>query len=1456
MILFRDKTSRDLTVGEKSASGTKNGAIFCRAALMVLDAKKFHKGIGADEVEDLSIPKAKRHAGDTGARDDVLQVDRYLRGYKKDWGILTNGRCWRLMHSGETQKHLRFDLVLFLEDIRNNNDLTETDLDIFTFFWNLFGPPAVAGGVLNSLLNESTANTRRVRDALRDNAHEAARIIAEGFWLNRIVNTAIPVEPDQSELDQLRELALTLLYRLLFVLKAEAQNLLPLEDKNGADTLYARCFSTKSIFATLETEGQDRRNISTCFEKLYSLFQAVSKGDKEHQVPAYNGGLFDASRNRELDVLKLKDETLYNVFKLLIYCSHEDPHANKGASTGTNQPIPYRDLDVRDLGDIYESLLEQRLILQRQGPDLRIDLRSQRGERKSSGSYFTPDRLVEHLVRKTLDPLLNTCGNEADKVLNLRILDPAMGSGHFLVKAVDVLADYLTRHCDPSDPDASTYTDNGPNEFAYWKSRVVEQCIYGVDYNPMAVELAKVALWLHCARLDKPLSFIDHHLKCGNSLVGATIDRLAYPALIPAQKKGSPFWKVISSPVPCNKASSAATKRKGKGYDDPNQQWLPFDIDTGMLSGIIHSIRQILLRPSDSPEDIKSKNKDYADAVQNKLAAHRLLADLWCAQWFVANPGSLEDVSVYQSGGLYDNVKSCCGIQNDAKRLSQLIQICGGMPEVPTFNTPPFLQRLFAARSQGYGPRPLRFFHWQLEFPEVSFDATGKPKSGFGFDAVVGNPPWDKIKPAKRDYYGPFDTGIPNAQGASLNRLITKLESSNPNIAAGWSIYEKVVKDTVGFLAESDFYRYQSALVKGKRTGGDPDLFRYFVERADQCLGHEGRLGLLVPGTLWQGDGCTGLRRLLFHERTIESLYVFENYRKWAFDIDSRFKFTAFVARSTPPNPDHSFSSAFMLRDTSVLDGLLPEREIKLTAQIVEALSPETLALLDFRGAEDAQLMVRLHGQLLRLGDATSGWALTYRCDLHMTNDSWRFKYPEWMERRGFTMVRPVCDPDRTWHQKIFENGCQMPHDKRAALPSGGEYWVSAAAAYYKESNYACYEDEVNKEPTIFYISLEDLAEVEKSGGRLTRDHFRIMPDTIYTALYEGRMVNNFDHCKKVYVSGEGRRAIWTELGFYNKIMHPRVFAFIGEVSNLRAQRIGFCNVTGATNERSFFGGLIPSSCLCGHGVPTLCTDDFRLAIQAIAILNSFLADSVLRLRVSTNLTMNFLTCLAVPKLPLHKSVASTIQDRVLRLSCTTPEMASYWDAAYPTQPWTYDSAERDPWNRAKLRAELDAIVAELYGLSVPEYARILTGFPLLDRDCPVLPGDLFATECDADRAMVLQPDDVGITWDENSAGKWQLQPRSFITRDFALLTYIERRRAAGDTSAYVPEHLDEWFRDVVGIDPNGPLSRFRIGKEKNLRRRVELARERGAIPYVPSGSADNEVTDEPNVVDVNDAGD
>jgi hypothetical protein len=1397
LVIFPDKQKKRAALNLVDEHKKAVCAIsFCSDADFIVDAKKFSKGIGADE--ESGIPK------EGSAAQDIEQVSRYLQGCGKKWGVLTNGRCWRLMRAGAPRDHLRFDLVLFLEHIISRENLSESskiqnqmirdeDLAVFNLFWYFFGLPAVSGGYLDLLLSESEANTRRVKDILRENAHIAVQEIAQGFL--RHPENGYPEKPGQAQLDHLREISLVFLYRLLFVLKAEAQGLLKLKDDKGAPTLYAKFLATKAVFELIhKCSASDRTQISNGFNLLKSLFDAVNTGSTQYDVPAYNGGLFDPENYAELDKMKLTDDAVYAVLNRLIYLDEAEP-------------VPYADLDVRDFGDIYEGLLEQRLVLEKVGQSHTLSLRNKKGERKASGSYFTPDSLVDHVVRATIQPLLDECGNDPEKILALKVLDPSMGSGHFLVKTVDVMAWHLTLTCKPLDK--TVLDDNGPEEYTYWKHKVVENCIYGIDFNPMAVELAKVALWLHTASYGHPLSFIDNHLKCGNSLVGASLSCIARPSLKSKTTKEASAWVVLKNE---DAKDVPAGKTKNKSAPKGNQQiLLPFPIDTSLFSGILESVNNILRSSSRTPSDVKAKRTQYLNDVNVRLKAHRILCDLWCAQWFIPEPDD-ESVAVYESArGLYARVKQICGITDHDQRSEALNEVL----------LHPFLKRVIAARKEGYGPKPMRFFHWQLEFPEAAFTEQGiLKKDHFGFDAIVGNPPWDKIKPAKRDFYGPFNDDVANRQGPSLDALIRDMEDEQPELAEGWRAYETMTKQLTWFLGNAGIYKHQTAFVEGKKTGGDPDLFKFFVERSWQGVAEKGRIGLVLPATIWQAQGCTGLRRLLFEKASVESLYTFENYRKWAFDIHSSFKFTTLEFSRKKPKEGHSFPAAFMLRDTRVLEGKMQDRVLSLNLDFIASISPESLALIDNRSDMEVRLIERLHQNFPALGSEDSGWNITYRRELDMTNDAWLFKTREWMASRGFTRLRPEKNKEGQWVQKKYPDSRTviLPDD----LPQGGEYWVSANESWYRARGYAERKQHFNgKERTVFYHP-DDNAKKD----RKTNDPDRILPGEIYFPLYEGRMVHIFDHSQKAYVSGEGRKAIWQEQGMEQRAITPRVFVCKVDAEKEADVRIGFCDVTGATNERSILSAIISSCVLAGNTVATLEGLTVKENLILLSVFTSFCADYLIRQRVSQHLNWTYVSNLVVPNCKdIEEDTRNDLAHKAAILSCTTPELAEVWNAVHPEEAWTYESAERDLWKRAELRAEIDAIVAELYGLSVEEYAMVLTGFPLLDRDQPALPGDAFLTEGDEKSKKGVE----GESWFERDWGIFEIKPRSFITRDFALLTYMKRK-------AYpLPQDLGAWFRDKVGLDPEGPLSRFMIGAVVDLEERVATAKEKGAIPYVPT---------------------
>ncbi|MDQ7091018.1 MAG: N-6 DNA methylase [Methylococcales bacterium] len=1339
MVLFSLK--KDIYAVNKAlaSSRTFNGRKFCQPAVFILEAKK---------------PTEK-----TENENHIAQLQGYLDNYAKDWGILSNGLSWRLSHKSNQENYFRFDLVLFLQQFIGKNKCKPNDEDIKTFalFEHLYGAKAHSSGFLKNLFSETQQANENLREVLKQNAHNAVEHIANGFWLdgkNRDKGF-IAEEPQQKDLDYLREQSLILLYRLLFILKAESRQLL-LKEVDGELSAYAQEYALSTLLENLEAKTPAQLERSTVYRVLQAFFKDIDGGDLSYGVPAYNGGLFDPETHTDLIKWRMTDAALKKVLTALMY-----------ADEAQKEEIVWKELEVRDLGDVYEGLLEQRLILEDSGELSELVLKNEKGERKASGSYFTPDSMVTQLVNATLLPSLKACKANPNKILDLKVLDPAMGSGHFLVKVVDVMSRYLAMYCNPQDlthPDKGIKDTKDAAERAYWKRKIIDNCIYGVDYNPMSVELAKVALWLHTAEYAKPLSFLSHHLKVGNTLLGADIDELQEPALELKALKSGMIWKV--------KPRTKETLENKPQKVPVEQQLDLFFIDENIISGVLENVRNLLAASSANRDDIHNKRKKYQQIVR-ELSAHKLLADLWCVQWFFVKPDSRGEKAFGVHGNsLYNQLLKICNIKDSESR----------QVELEKFKNNSFIKRVRKNTEHGYGARPTMFFHWQLEFPEVAFDKRGQPKTDYGFDVVLGNPPWNKIKPDTKAFYAPYSEEVANTQGTSIKKLVHELELKHPHLPQEWLDYENTIKKTVFFLKESQHYQHQSALVEGKKTGGDPDLFRFFIERAYQCARVGGRVGLVTPAGLWQAEGCTALRRLLFQHNQLEQLYTFENFRKWAFGIHTSFKFSSFVfkklAEDKKPKAEHTFKAAFMLRHDRILNETPPSlRLMDLSFEAVQAFSPETLALLDFKAAGDSALVSKLHQNFSALGK--SDWKIKYRCELHMTNDAYLFKKPEWMAIRGFTGL------------------------------------VSNKADFYENRGYEKLEIELkNKENLSVYLHPDDKKSAEENP-HLNEAHFYIVPDETYVPLYEGRMVHIFDHCQKEYLEGEGRTAKWGNLDFDNKALKPRVYVSLKESQIDLHDKLGFCDVTGATNERTTLSSLLPKNIACGHKVPTFTVKDnsSKNLILLQCLMSSFVWDFLIRLRVSTSMTMNFLTQVPVPNLAdIDEFLSTELCQRAVKLSCTTAEMASYWNHVYPDNTWTEDSAEKDLNKRALLRAEIDARIAKLYGLSLEDYARILTHFPLLDRNYEPLTGDKFVAE--------------GTTEEKTD--------RAFITRDLALHAYLCYLNKQGEKIPFIDD-LEKFYSEHVQLNPISEESRFRIGEIKDLEIRVKTALKNGAIAYSPS---------------------
>ena len=582
-----------------------------------------------------------------------FQIDFYLRETDRVWGILTNGRQWRLFHRNTSYRLDQF-YQFNLEDILESDKF---DLDSFCYFYYFFRCEAFVfdhegKSFLDQVYSESKEHTVGVSEDLEIRVYKALKILMQGF----LDFSRNQLEASPELIQQVHENSLILLYRILFVLHSESRNLLPIDNPH-----YANDHSLSKLAADAHQRIEEQRYIlptmNDYWSRLRGLFQLVNDGWEEF-IPQYNGGLFSPKRYPFLETYEIGNQALARALDLVTY-------------TKDGERIAYRDLDARHLWNVYQSLLDLKPFFEGSN----IDFIRPKAKKRSVRNGQTPDYISRYIVEQTLAPLCK--GKNVEEILQLKVLDPAVGSGYFLIEVVDFLAEEIVRRVDtplPSEIDS---------EISYWRRRVVESCVYGVSLDPTAVELAKLSLWLHTVAKNEPLSFLDHHIRCGNSLLGAEIADLANPPVVEDKRR-----KV--------KLSNALQVELNLSFDFTDtaacaiQNYL--EIEETENSQAIHI-------------DLKEQRLDSAEVM---LHPYKEVANLWLSCYF----GNEVERSDYHS-------------VLDMLQTNEL----GTIKSIPCF-----------AAAQEIAEKSC-FFHWEIEFPEVFRDRSGRLKRNRGFSAVVGNPP-------------------------------------------------------------------------------------------------------------------------------------------------------------------------------------------------------------------------------------------------------------------------------------------------------------------------------------------------------------------------------------------------------------------------------------------------------------------------------------------------------------------------------------------------------------------------------------------------------------------------------------------------------------------------------------------------------------------------------------------
>jgi hypothetical protein len=688
--------------------------------------------------------------------------------------------------------------------------------------------------------------------------------------------------------------------------------------------------------------------------------------------------------------------------------------------------------------------------------------------------------------------------------------------------------------------------------------------------------------------------------------------------------------------------------------------------------------------------------------------------------------------------------------------------------------------------------KEVRAFCWELTFPELSFEPNTegegiRKRERPGFDAMVGNPPWDKLEPKRKEFFAQYDPAIRDFQGQTLGRRISQLAPSGSEAWRLWRDYESRESSNAKLLINGGVYHHQVVEVNGEKTGGKPDLFKVFLERFHQLSRQGGRVAVLMPAGLYSLEGATGMRRMLFAESHVEAIYSFENWGKRFFQIHPSFKFIT-LAFEKQNVARQSFPAAFMLRDEGFLAYTEHDpdyRSVRVTSEFIQLTNPTYLSIIELRDDKERKLVERIYSSVPPLSKklvGAGGWNVEFHRELNMTDDAWRFRRRDWLLERGCKQNGSFfTSPNPEWYQS--RDG-EFVSGVRYIVPEGTKYRVTSQKP-----------EEQQAKRGRRGITVQSIAGYLLADRALDEQELPVVPGVQYVPLYEGRMVHQFDHAAKAYVSGEGRGAKWRDLDFTEKALVPH-FYVDGTPIALTA-RAGFCDVTGQTNERSSLAALIPEGMPAGNSVPVVTTGAADCHVVWLAFANSIVGDFLIRQKISTHLNIFFVESWPLLRPGSQSSAFAELRDRSSRLCSITAEI----QLAEPA----FDLRER-----ARLRAEIDAIVAGLYDLSPAEFACILTAFPLLDRDQPPLPDDFF------------------VRW--NKQGKPKFEPRSYVTRDTALLAYFRHRGIAP------PEDLVVWYRDEVKVNMiDDEFCLFRMGPMRNLEQRVTEYSRLGAIAYIPS---------------------
>jgi hypothetical protein len=1234
------------------------------------------------------------------------------------WAIVTNGKILRLLRDADTltrPNFLEFDLETILRDDQHR-------YADFSALWRILhasrasSPSSPADCIWEKWKLEGHAQGLRVRDGLRDGVTQAILILGRGF-LTHPDNTVLRQRLDDGSLslDDYFQQFFRLIYRCLFLFCTEERDLLhPLDSSPAARKAYASGYSLRRLRRrALRQSAHDPHG--DLWLSLRIVFRSLAGGQPRLALPAL-GGLFAETQCPDLDGASLSNRDLLSAMRELRWFFDK--------KTGKRSAIDYRNMGTEELGSVYESLLELVPTIDLPARSFGFvsitDAGSTAGNaRKTTGSYYTADPLVMELITSALEPVIRQRLADArelaaspwaavaariatdsvqrsyvhawmvkhlavpidatpeafgrawdaipaevranplcvEALLFITVCDPSCGSGHFLLAAARRLAERLA---ELRSPDGAVR----PDDYRHALREVASRCLYGVDINPMAVELCRVALWLETVDPGKPLGFLNHHIRPGNSLLGTT------PDLIAAGLPDDTFTAIEGDDKPACAELKKRNKAERAGFGP-------------LFAKEEDSIREKLRQAATA---IEAMDDTQADSLHRKEAAFltnetapeyrhaKLLADLWCAAFVIKKffKGGTGGPPVWKTG--FQPVR-----EDSASRLSAT-ETTGGTPVFPDSRDgcPPadlFGQPISAAKPTAkpkssstssfdirHSPfaasgittgtlrdfvqgKPLpedlvlevnelasqyRFFHWHLAFPQV-FDQGG-------FDCILGNPPWERVKLQEQEWFSDCSPDIAEASTTSArNRLIEKLRFDNPRLYAD---FERAVRQSEGcshFFRNSGLYPLCGC--------GDVNLYAVFAEGMRERRRDSGTLGIVVPTALVTDTTTQNFFISIVSSQELDSLFDFSNEKGLFIAVRGHQQFSLLTLSGRKCKISQP-KFGFFFTDVSELQE--EGRVYSLSKDDINAVNPNTATAPVFRNNRDAEIMRHIYARLdvlIRDSPLSNPWGIRFLRMFDVSSDSTHFKTIQDFD--------PV-NPNTNEYLPLFDSKMAQQYNHRAA-------GIGHSGHQFRK---------ISKEQS----SLEDLK----------NPTYR--PELLY------------------YVP--------------KREMEKRIIGWD------KHWFLGFKDITGTTSVRLASFSIIPRYGV-GHPFPLVLASGGAIEhAMLLGVLNSLAIEYVLRQKLQgLHLTYYYLKQLPViPVLTYNKpclwsgvqnaSVRDWLLSRVLELTYTAWDLEPFaQDCAWPGPPFRWDEDRR-----FLLRCELDAAFFHLYLGTEAEWQQqpeaLLSAFP------------------------------------------------------------------------------------------------------------------------------------------------